>query len=166
MEINLKTLSPPSFASLNLTISQILLESSPMFAFATPSPFSRLRNTHRLILAVLLIYVMTLGVAMAAPMLKAQGSNILCTSTGIKYVSASGEITDAKGKTQDGKPGKMQGHSLECSLCVPSGITPALPSLDAAPTIHTLSYATRSIPAARLATLVSAPLPARGPPGI
>ena len=166
MEINLKTLSSPSFASLNLTISQILLESSPMFAFATPSLFSRLRNAHRLILAVLLIYVMTLCVAMAAPMLKAQGSTILCTSTGIKYVSASGEITDAKDQTQDGKQGKMQGHSLECSLCVPSGITPALPSLDAAPTIHSLSYATRSIPAARLATLVSAPLPARGPPGI
>ena len=140
-----------------------------MFAFATPSPFSRLRNAHRLILAVLLVYVMTLGVAMAAPMLKAQGSNILCTSTGIKYVSASGEITDTKDQTQDGKggkQGKMQGHSLECSLCVPTGITPALPSLDAAPTIHTLSYATRSIPAARLATLVSAPLPARGPPRI
>lgn len=147
------------------TISQILLESSSMFAFPTRTIFSRLRKAHRLILAVLLFYVATLGVAMAAPMLKAQGSNILCTSTGIKYVSPSGDITDAKGNiTQDGTPGKMSGHSLECSLCVPTGITPALPSLDAAPPVHALSYSTRSIPAARLATLVSAPLPARGPP--
>ena len=137
-----------------------------MFASTSTSTFSRLRNAHRLILAVLLFYVATLGVAMAAPVLKAQGSNILCTSTGIKYVSASGEITDANGNAQDGKPGKMQGHSLECSLCVPTGITPDLPILDVPAPIHALSYATRSIPAARLASLVSAPLPARGPPRI
>lgn len=131
-----------------------------MFAFPSPLIFSRLRSAHRLILAVLLIYVATLGVAMAAPILKAQGSNILCTSTGIKYVSSSGDIT------QTDTPGKMKGHSLECSLCVPTGITPALPNLDAAPPVHALSYATRAIPAARLASLVSAPLPARGPPTI
>lgn len=138
-----------------------------MFTLDATRCFSRLRNTHRLILAVLLLYVATLGVAMAAPLLKAQGSNILCTSTGIKYVSAAGEITDAIGLlSQDGKPSKMQGHSLECALCVPTGITPDLPVLDAPAPIHSLSYATRAIPAARLASLVSAPLPARGPPYI
>lgn len=133
-----------------------------MFASPSHSLFSRLRRAHRLILAVLLFYVATLGVAMAAPMLKAQGSNILCTSTGIKYVSSSGNISDADGK--DGRRGEISRHSLECSLCVPSGITPTLPNLDAAFPVHSLSYATRSIPSERLASLVSAPLPARGPP--
>ncbi len=135
-----------------------------MFSSIAPSTFSRLRNAHRLILAVLLLYIATLGMAIAAPILKTQGSNFLCTSTGIKYVSSSGEITDISGDDQEDEPGKMQGHSLECSLCVPSGITPDLPSLNVSPPVHTLSYATRSIPAARLAFLVSAPLPARGPP--
>jgi hypothetical protein len=118
------------------------------------SLFHRLRRANRLVIAVLFLYGLTLSVAMAAPMVEGKGMSMLCTSTGIKFVNESGKIVDGKTIT----------HTLECSFCVPTAIAPALPAMDVCPPVHTLSYATLSIPAARLAAIVSAPLPARGPP--
>lgn len=116
--------------------------------------FHRLRRANLLVIAVLFLYGLTLSVAMAAPMVDGKGSSMVCTSTGIKFVNESGKIIDGKATT----------HTLECSLCVPTAIAPELPVFDVCPPVHALSYATQSIPAARLAALVAAPLPARGPP--
>jgi hypothetical protein len=83
--------------------------------------------------------------------------SLVCTSSGIKFVSK----TDAA----DSKAARMgMTHLLDCSLCVATGLPPPpiIPVMAEAP--HELSYALRSIPAARLASIVSAPLPARGPP--
>jgi hypothetical protein len=118
------------------------------------SIFHRLRRTNKLVIAVLFLYGLTLSIAMAAPMVEGKGMSMVCTSTGIKFVNESGKIVDGKAMT----------HTIECSLCVPTGITPSLPLLDAVAPVHALSYATLSIPSARLAAIVSAPLPARGPP--
>ncbi len=122
-----------------------------MFSF---SLLHRLRRANKLVIAVLFLYGLTLGVAMAAPMIAGKGISMLCTSTGIKFVNESGKIVDGKATT----------HTLECSFCVPTGIAPELPLIEVCPPVHALSYATQSIPAARLAAIVSAPLPARGPP--
>jgi hypothetical protein len=122
-----------------------------MFSF---SLLHRLRRANKLVIAVLFLYGLTLGVAMAAPMIAGKGVSMLCTSTGIKFVNESGKIIDGKATT----------HTLECSFCVPTGIAPELPLIEVCPPVHALSYATQSIPAARLAAIVSAPLPARGPP--
>ena len=128
-----------------------MVESCLMKAF---SPF---KLSRRLIIAVLFLYGLTLGIATAAPginSLNGEGISMICTSTGVKFVTASGKIVD----------GKTSSHTLDCSFCMPSAITPSLPQLDAAPPVHALSYATQSIPSARLAAIVSAPLPPRGPP--
>lgn len=112
-----------------------------------------------MVLAVLFLYGMVLGVATAAPMINAsegKGVSVLCTSTGIKFITASGKIIDGKPIT----------HTLDCSFCMPVAITPDLPAQDVVPIVHTLAYATQSIPAARLAAIVSAPLPPRGPPAL
>ncbi len=117
------------------------------------------RLTRRMVLAVLFLYGMVLGVATAAPMInagKGEGVTMLCTSTGIKFINASGKIIDGKPMT----------HTLDCSFCMPTAITPDLPPHDVVPIVHTLAYATQSIPAARLAAIVSAPLPPRGPPAL
>ncbi len=129
---------------------QLLLQSRPMF------PFHSLRRQTRLAIAVLILYGMALGVAMAAPIINGTGMGMICTSVGIKFVNAAGKIVDEKPMT----------HGLDCSLCVPTGITPTLPLSDAVPPVHALSYATLSIPAARLAAIVAAPMPARGPPSL
>ncbi|MFZ6656806.1 DUF2946 family protein [Undibacterium sp. TJN19] len=112
--------------------------------------------------AVLMMYVLTLGVAMASSLVKSDGMGLICTSTGYKFINQNGDISDKDGK------GINQGksHLLDCSLCVATGLPASMPQLDAITPPHELSYATRSIPAARLASLVAAPMPARGPPGI
>ena len=122
-----------------------------------------------LVRAVLLMYVLTLGVAMASSMVKSrdQGMNLICTSTGYKFVKIS---SDDNQPAQTGQKAQSEGkhvtHLLDCSLCLGIALPADFPQTSACETPHVLSYATRSIPAARLASLVSAPLPARGPPAI
>ncbi|WP_230410187.1 DUF2946 family protein [Undibacterium rugosum] len=101
-----------------------------------------------------MFYVLTLGVAMAATLVKTETGSLICTSTGYKMISVKGEPESGGGNS----------HILDCPLCVASGLPPTV--LDTADwqAPHALSYATLSIPAARLAAIVSAPLPARGPP--
>ncbi len=116
------------------------------------------RISHQLVCFVLLLYVATLGVAMAAPFMHTQATDLVCTSTGYKLV----------GQQDNVKSGGAGGatHLLECALCLASGIAPSFPHPDAPAERHSRSYALRSIPAARLAAVVSAPLPARGPPAL
>ncbi|HEX9173541.1 MAG TPA: DUF2946 family protein [Telluria sp.] len=114
------------------------------------------RVSRQLICFVLLLYATALGVAMAGPFLHPKAMNLVCTSTGYKLVDQS----------SDAGPGADNGasHLLDCPLCLAGGIAPSFLRQDAARTPHALSYALRSIPSARLAWVVSAPLPARGPP--
>ena len=114
------------------------------------------RVSRQLICFVLFLYAAALGVAMAGPFVHPKVMNLVCTSTGYKLVD---QPSDA-GPDAD----KGASHLLDCPLCLASGIAPSFPRPDAARTPHALSYALRSIPAARLAWVVSAPLPARGPP--
>ena len=63
------------------------------------SLFYRLRRANRLVIAVLFLYGLTLGVAMAAPMMAGKGISMVCTSTGIKFVNESGKIVEGKSVT-------------------------------------------------------------------
>ncbi|NDI87147.1 DUF2946 family protein [Undibacterium crateris] len=112
------------------------------------------RLFHRLVRAVLMFYVLTLGVAMAATLAKTETGSLICTSTGYKMISVKGEPDS----------GRSNSHILDCPLCVASGLPPTVLDTSDWQAPHALSYATQSIPAARLAAIVSAPLPARGPP--
>lgn len=127
-----------------------LLESLPMLAYV----FSR-RHFRTLTRTILLLYVLTLGVAMASSVLHPRIMDLVCTSTGYKLIAQA-----------DGEPGDgtTSAHLLDCSLCLAGGLAPSLPQQNACVPPHALSYALRSIPAARLAGATAAPLPARGPP--
>ena len=117
-----------------------------------------LQTFHRLVRTVLLMYVLTLGVAIASPLMKPDAMNLICTSTGYKLVGTSADADQGKSSAQT--------HLLDCPLCVATTLPPAVASDSIGEPPHALSYATQSIPAARLAATVSAPLPARGPPAI
>lgn len=114
------------------------------------------RLSRQLIRFVLFLYVLTLGVAIASPLVNPEAMALICTSSGYKLVSQS----DAGDKSA----GAGMSHLLDCPMCMTAGIVP-FPVMGAvAEPPHALAYALRSIPAARLASLTSAPLPARGPP--
>ncbi|MBC7857850.1 MAG: DUF2946 family protein [Burkholderiaceae bacterium] len=112
------------------------------------------RIPRRLVALVLFLYLSTLGVAFASSFISPKAVSLICTSAGYKLVSLQDGDPDSKGEGAS--------HLLDCSFCLASGITSAPPQQDAPPPAHTLSYALRAIPSARLAAIVAAP--ARGPP--
>ena len=119
-----------------------------------PSLSFRPNYLRRLAQIVLFFYGMTLGVAMASTLVRQDAANLICTSTGYKILS-SGDAGDSKATAH---------HLLDCPLCVAAAPPPSFMAEHFCEPPHVLSYATRAIPAARLASLVAAPLPARGPP--
>lgn len=81
----------------------------------------------------------------------------ICTAGGNKFVASDSVTGDADRHSSHGD------HAAHCPLCMPAGAPPVAVALEATP-VQPLAYARRGIPSARLASLVGAPLPARGPP--
>ncbi|MDB5875472.1 MAG: hypothetical protein JWQ07_4914 [Ramlibacter sp.] len=112
----------------------------------------RLRNAALLARLVLAWFALSIGVAVASPVIKPQGIELICSGSGAIKLLAQGD--DA------GKP--LAAHTLDCPLCAPfaappvanQGLAHSLP----------LAHAVQAIPAARIAALTAAPPPARGPP--
>ncbi len=112
-----------------------------------------LRNTRTLARLVLVWFALTVGAAIASPLLKPQSFDLICTGAGVMKVIP---------KTDDGKA-PAAGLMLDCPLCATTGTPP--PSASAVPEPHQpLSYALKAVPAAHIASRTAAPLPARGPP--
>ena len=109
----------------------------------------RARFMARLVLAW---FALSLGIAVAAPIVKPQAVEWVCSAGTAKLVVQGGE-----GSTPAGV------HSWDCPMCGATGAPP--PAAGSLPTAALpLSVAVQSIPAARIAGLTAAPLPARGPP--
>ena len=103
---------------------------------------------------LLLWFALTLGAAIAAPIVKPAALELVCTSAGaMKFI-----VTD-----DEGLPTAGAAH-LDCPLCMPAGAPPpvmpgALPVLPQAPR-HVAPLAR----AAHRRVAAAPPLPARGPP--
>jgi hypothetical protein len=112
----------------------------------------RLRHTPQLARLVLAWFMLSLGVALASPLLGSPDMMLVCSGTGaMKLLApASGDA-----ETESTTP------TMACPLC--AGAAPA-PACVYSPPTHALSYALQGIAAARLAARTAAPLPARGPP--
>lgn len=114
----------------------------------------RSRRTASLMLAWFFAFLVVAG---AAPLLKEQSFSELCTTAGVVQVAA-----------QDGGDGdadRHAAHPLECALC--AGISGPPVTLAAMPTTDApLAHALLPLVSAELASLTSAPLPARGPPSL
>lgn len=113
-----------------------------------------LRNAVSLSRLVLAWFVLTLGVAMASPLVQPHAMELVCTAGGaIKLVSA-----------EDGRDlSASAAHGLDCPMCL--AVTPP-PGQRGAPAAQPqpLGRALHPIVSARMAALVGAPLPPRGPP--
>jgi hypothetical protein len=104
---------------------------------------------------MLLMFLLSLGVAIASPLVKPQAMELICSGAG---------IVKAVVHTDDGAQ-EMGATQMDCPLCVLAG-APPVPSAVVLPTLQPMGYAVQSIPAARIAAATAAPLPARGPPSL
>ncbi|WP_284411051.1 hypothetical protein [Acidovorax sp. SUPP3334] len=98
-------------------------------------------------------FVLSLGVAIASPIVHPKVVEWVCSSVG----SVTAVVRTEAGMEEAGAV-----HA-DCPLCVLTG-PPAHPPTLALPALLPLSRAVQSIPAARIAAATAAPLPARGPP--
>ncbi|MDR7379925.1 hypothetical protein J2X19_004621 [Rhodoferax ferrireducens] len=116
-----------------------------------------LRNPHafarHLARWVLLCFALSLGVAIAAPLTHPLAMELVCSSAGaVKLL-----VKSADGSTQ------VVSQMGDCPLCLTPGAPPPTARVQVEPA-QPLAYVLRSIPAAHIAWLTAAPLPARGPP--
>ena len=102
----------------------------------------------------LLWFMLSLGVAVASPIVHPQAMELVCSSAGsIKAVV----------QTDDGVQEVGASH-MDCPLCLLTGAPPPSSAAAAFDLPLPLGRVLQSIPAARLAAATAAPLPARGPP--
>lgn len=93
-----------------------------------------------------------------APFVHPVAYELVCSANGNKLVAVGDH-----GVVDDGSSSSHEDHAAHCPLCMPAGVPASVVAWDASP-VQPLAHVRRSIPAARLASLVGAPLPARGPP--
>jgi hypothetical protein len=111
-----------------------------------------LRNTVFLARLVLAWFALSLGVAIASPVVVPQAVELICSGGMVKLVPQGDD---------SGTPTAQ--HTLDCPLCATTAAPPVTAS-DAIPALLPLGHAVQPIPSARIAALTAAPLPARGPP--
>ena len=114
----------------------------------------RLRSAHLLARFVLVWFALSIGAAIASPLIKPQDILLICTGSGAMKVLV---------KADDGSTQDMGSSVMNCPLCTATGAPPPVARLAAEPA-QPLAYAFQGIPAAHIAWLTAAPLPARGPP--
>jgi hypothetical protein len=112
-----------------------------------------LRRAHLLARLVLVWFALSIGVAVAAPLVNPQAMELICSGSGAMKVLV---------KTDDGAK-EVSSASLDCPLCASIGAPPPVARAAAEPD-QALGHVLAPIPAARIASLTAAPLPARGPP--
>ena len=121
-------------------------------------PVIRASHLHRIALFALATFVAMVCVTVLAPMIEPSPSSIayeeVCSAHGTKQVAAHGDAAPSH---------HMHEHAAHCPLCMPAGVPPTIFIALFEP-VQPLAHVLQTIPAARLAGLVGAPLPARGPP--
>lgn len=121
------------------------------------SPMSTLRHAHLLARCVLVWLALSIGVAIASPIVKPQGMDVICTGMGMMKLQAA--------PADDGSPDLLT-LTLDCPLCAHLSAPPPPLARWRAEPAQPLAYVLQSIAAAHIASLTAAPLPARGPPAL
>lgn len=112
-----------------------------------------LRHARFLARLVLAWFVLSLGVAIASPLVQPQSLELICASGGAMKLI----VKNADGSAQE------RGHTLDCPLCASVAAPPPVAGpLTVAPS--PLAQALQPLEAAHIASRTAAPLPPRGPP--
>ncbi|MEQ6434043.1 DUF2946 family protein [Comamonas sp. w2-DMI] len=120
-----------------------------------------LRSSFWLSRLVLAWFALTMGATIAAPFVHPQSMELVCSASGeVKWVQV-GTDADADG-SQDAMGASH--HHIDCALCLSVIAPPPLLLQGLSASQQSLSYALRPVPAAHIASVTRAPLPARGPP--
>jgi hypothetical protein len=113
-----------------------------------------LRRAHTLAKFVLVWFALSIGVAIASPLIKPQAIELICSGSGAMKLLI---------KAGDGSATSTSSHTLDCPLCAQVSAPPPVVKQRAEPA-QPLAYALQAIPTARTAARTASPLPARGPP--
>jgi len=101
---------------------------------------------------VLMWFVMSLGAAVASPVLNPQASTVICTGAGmLKLVTLGDDKVD------------LGSHSLDCPLCANLTAPPPMVTWDIEPPFD-LAFSCQPLETARLASVLRGPWQARAPP--
>jgi hypothetical protein len=112
----------------------------------------QLRHAIQITRLVLVWFVLSVGVAIASPVLNPKGMDMVCTGTGMMKLVVQGDDDSA-----------ASAKTMDCPLC--SAIGAPSPEFNTTLTQPSpLSFALLPIEAARIATATAPPLPSRGPP--
>ena len=114
-----------------------------------------LRHVQYLAKFVLLWFVLSIGAAIASPLIKPQSMELICSGSGAMKVVL---------KSDDGSA-TTSSHTLDCPLCAQISAPHPVARLPAAPALP-LAYALQGTPCAHIAARTATPLPARGPPNL
>lgn len=112
------------------------------------------RTSSTLIRLVLVWWALTLGVAAASPLVATKMMELVCSDGGamrLVLVEKNGDAVDTSH------------HVLDCSACLPAALSAPVTGLQMTK-LQPLANALTSVEEARIASLVGAPLPPRGPP--
>ena len=119
------------------------------------SLFHALRSSHRLARLALLWFVLTLGAAVASPMVHPQAETAICSGMGMQKVV----IND------DGTTTTSAVSGISCPLCLMGGAPPQT-TLPLVAAVQALDNLVPSTPVVHVETLTASPPPARGPPKV
>ena len=112
-----------------------------------------LRKASFLARLVLAWFALSIGVAVASPLVKAPGFELICSGgAGMQLLAQS---------DQDGVP--VAGHTLDCPLCA-SLASPPAKAQGVTQATRPPSHVVQSSTSLRIAALTAPPPPARGPP--
>ena len=112
-----------------------------------------LRNAKLFARFVLAWFVLSIGVAIASPIVKPQSMQLVCSASGVVKLQAD---------TGDDDAGALRA-TLDCPLCAAVGAPPPQVSLQVLAPMG-LSYALHHAVTAQPPRRTAAPLPPRGPP--
>ncbi len=111
-----------------------------------------LRSSSLLARLILAWFVLTMGIAIASPIVHPKAMELICSASGNMKLIAVGE---------DGS--ELSHHTLDCPMCMATTLPPDIVT---ARFEHPqpLAHALTKVAVAHIASAVGAPLPPRGPP--
>jgi hypothetical protein len=114
-----------------------------------------LRHAKLIARFMLVWFALSIGVAIASPMVKPQGMQLVCSGAGVMKVIVAGE---------DGKASSIS-HTLDCPLCASISAPPPM-AFAALPAMAPRVAAVPQKGTDAIFFVLAAPPPARGPPAL